>query len=242
MYIARGNPDQAEALIEPLDTFQSPTTSSQRNYWFVTVELELAKGNVSEALSLLDQLEASLPHHSEQPAPRLQLLRGVALMAGGRGAEAETVLLAARQSADRFGYRSTAWQVLVSLRKLYLQQGSLEKAETVQQAALAIIDELAAGLEDDDLRERFQAGARSRLPVSLPFRAERSDGSSFGGLTEREHEVLVFVAQGMTDLEISRRLFISPRTVNAHLRSIYGKLEVTNRTSAVRRAIDHGLV
>jgi predicted ATPase/DNA-binding CsgD family transcriptional regulator len=65
--------------------------------------------------------------------------------------------------------------------------------------------------------------------------------SPIAGLTTRETEVLVLVAGGLADADIAERLFISARTVHAHLRSIYGKLGVKNRTAAARYAIDCGL-
>lgn len=61
-------------------------------------------------------------------------------------------------------------------------------------------------------------------------------------LTTREGEVLRFVAQGLTNAEIADALVISIRTVEAHLRTIYGKLEVTNRSAATRFALEHHLV
>jgi DNA-binding CsgD family transcriptional regulator/tetratricopeptide (TPR) repeat protein len=62
------------------------------------------------------------------------------------------------------------------------------------------------------------------------------------GLTTREVEILRLVAQGLTDAQVAERLIISPRTVQGHLRSIYGKLEVTSRTAAARYAVDHQLL
>lgn len=61
------------------------------------------------------------------------------------------------------------------------------------------------------------------------------------GLTAREVEVLRLLAQGLTDAQIADTLSISPRTVNGHLHSIYGKLDVTNRTAAARYAADFKL-
>jgi NarL family two-component system response regulator YdfI len=61
-------------------------------------------------------------------------------------------------------------------------------------------------------------------------------------LTEREHEVLVAVARGERSKEIAMELGISLRTVGAHLTSIYAKLGVDSRASAVATAIAHGLL
>jgi DNA-binding CsgD family transcriptional regulator/tetratricopeptide (TPR) repeat protein len=62
------------------------------------------------------------------------------------------------------------------------------------------------------------------------------------GLTRREVEVLRLIAQGLTDAQVAERLVVSAHTVHAHLRSIYGKLEVTSRAAATRFAVDHHLV
>ena len=48
-------------------------------------------------------------------------------------------------------------------------------------------------------------------------------------------------AQGLTDPQIAERLFVSRNTVNAHLRNIYGKLDVNTRTAAARLAAEYGL-
>ena len=61
-------------------------------------------------------------------------------------------------------------------------------------------------------------------------------------LTQRELEVLRLVAQGWTDAQIAEQLVISPRTVNAHLTSIYRKIQVSSRSAATRYAIDRKLV
>ena len=70
--------------------------------------------------------------------------------------------------------------------------------------------------------------------------AFRSPGTA-GDLSAREREVLRLLAQGLTNAQIAGQLVISPRTVNAHLRSIYTKLAVTTRTAATRYALAHHL-
>jgi DNA-binding NarL/FixJ family response regulator len=61
-------------------------------------------------------------------------------------------------------------------------------------------------------------------------------------LTARQIEVLRLVARGMTNAEIAEVLFLSRRTVHAHLRSIFHKLDVGHRSAATRYAIQHGLL
>ncbi|HET8630656.1 MAG TPA: tetratricopeptide repeat protein [Thermomicrobiales bacterium] len=61
------------------------------------------------------------------------------------------------------------------------------------------------------------------------------------GLSAREVEVLRLAAQGLTDAQIAERLYLSPRTVGTHLRSIYNKLGVSSRLAATRFALEHGL-
>jgi DNA-binding NarL/FixJ family response regulator len=55
-------------------------------------------------------------------------------------------------------------------------------------------------------------------------------------------EVLRLIAQGLTDAQVAEWLVVSAHTVQAHLRSIYGKLDVTSRAAAIRFAVDHHLV
>jgi predicted ATPase/DNA-binding CsgD family transcriptional regulator len=61
-------------------------------------------------------------------------------------------------------------------------------------------------------------------------------------LTKREMEVLRLVAQGLSDARIAEVLVISPRTVNAHLRSIYSKLDITSRHAATLFALKQQLI
>jgi predicted ATPase/DNA-binding CsgD family transcriptional regulator len=62
------------------------------------------------------------------------------------------------------------------------------------------------------------------------------------GLTRREVEVLKLIAEGLSDIDVASRLHLSRHTVNAHLHSIYGKLNVSSRSAATRYAMEQGLV
>jgi LuxR family maltose regulon positive regulatory protein len=61
-------------------------------------------------------------------------------------------------------------------------------------------------------------------------------------LSQRELEILQLVAQGLSNKEISNRLFLALSTVKGHNRNIYGKLQVQRRTEAVARARELGLI
>jgi len=61
-------------------------------------------------------------------------------------------------------------------------------------------------------------------------------------LSERELEVLRLVAQGLSNLKISQRLFLAVNTVKGHNQKIFDKLQVQSRTEAAARARELGLL
>ena len=61
-------------------------------------------------------------------------------------------------------------------------------------------------------------------------------------LSQRELEVLRLIAQGLSNREISERLFLALITVKGHNRNIFRKLQVRRRTEAVARARELGLL
>ena len=75
----------------------------------------------------------------------------------------------------------------------------------------------------------------------LLFEAE-SESIERGPLTERELEMLGLLAQGLANKQIAAELGISEHTVKFHVSSIYTKLDVTNRTEAVRAGLRGGWI
>jgi HD-GYP domain-containing protein (c-di-GMP phosphodiesterase class II) len=72
--------------------------------------------------------------------------------------------------------------------------------------------------------------------------SHRAAPRPLAGLTPREIEVLRLIAAGLTAKETARRLDISPKTVDHHIQSIYGKIGVTTRAAAALYAVEHGLL
>ncbi|MBV9792171.1 MAG: response regulator transcription factor [Chloroflexi bacterium] len=80
------------------------------------------------------------------------------------------------------------------------------------------------------------------VAAKLMERMTNSPASSLEPLTEREREVLQFMAQGLQNKEIAGQLHISERTVKFHVSAVLAKLGAGNRTEAVRMAVQHGLI
>jgi DNA-binding NarL/FixJ family response regulator len=75
---------------------------------------------------------------------------------------------------------------------------------------------------------------------------EATNASSNGrrseySLTQREHDILALLAEGRSNREIAGRLYLSEKTVKAHLAAIFRKLGVTNRTQAAMMAVQMGV-
>ena len=87
----------------------------------------------------------------------------------------------------------------------------------------------------------FEAGKqKSEDKASLP--SSSSGQPLIEPLSQRELEVLKLIAQGLSNHEISERLFLALSTIKGHNRIIFGKLQVQRRTEAIARARELGLL
>ncbi|HZM22558.1 MAG TPA: LuxR C-terminal-related transcriptional regulator, partial [Anaerolineales bacterium] len=90
----------------------------------------------------------------------------------------------------------------------------------------------------------------AKLRAALEAEMQRVEGKSpllsaapmIEPLSQRELEVLELIAQGLSNDEIGKRLFLALDTVKGHNRRIYDKLQVQRRTEAVARARELGLL
>jgi DNA-binding NarL/FixJ family response regulator len=87
----------------------------------------------------------------------------------------------------------------------------------------------------------------NRIPVSLPLKTSSSAmpynmPTSKVRLTPRENDVLICLCRGQSNKDIARNLGLQDVTIKLHVRSICRKLEVTNRTQAVLKSFELGLI
>jgi DNA-binding CsgD family transcriptional regulator len=112
-------------------------------------------------------------------------------------------------------------------------------AQRDNDAARTLLDEVRAiceplGAKPALARAAALATRLDAVPTTVP--------SYPSGLSAREVEVLRLVAQGLTNPQVGERLFLSPRTVEQHLHSIFNKTGVSSRVAAARWAAEHSLV
>ncbi len=128
---------------------------------------------------------------------------------------------------------------------------------TVSEAERDLLDAVAAGANGylvkstppDELRMALWKAAKGE-PVFSPalaslvlgeFRSMAKQATGTQPLSDREREVLQYVARGHTYKEIGEELYISPKTVENHVRNILGKLHLNRKQELVRYALDHGI-
>jgi DNA-binding CsgD family transcriptional regulator len=115
-----------------------------------------------------------------------------------------------------------------------IQAGRSEQAIAALDRALAIYAACGARWDLARVRRRLrQLGIQRRLP------AERRPTHGWAALTESELAVVRLVADGLTNREVAERLYVSPHTVNGHLRHAFEKLGITSRVALTRIAAQH---
>jgi predicted ATPase/DNA-binding CsgD family transcriptional regulator len=163
-----------------------------------------------------------------------------------------------------FGDRWFAELVLESAAFLAAATGDIERAVRLLGAADTVLGAIGVplmarlsarhdrlltdargALGADRLETVWKEGTRLPLGATVELvgavRTRANPDAPEGSLTARELEVLALVAEGCTDADVAERLVVSVRTVHAHLRSVYRKLDVHTRSAATRYALEHGL-
>lgn len=180
------------------------------------IRLLLDLGRPEQALALVERMAVNCEGEGRfNLLISCRVLQALALEALGRRAEAVAALGHAVALAAPEGYI-----------RAFLDQGP-----AVASLLLAVRDTAPAFV--DQLKAAFHVSQDG--PV-------KTHSQLVEPLTEREEELLKLLAEGLSNEEISRRLYISLNTTKWHLKSIFGKLAVGNRLQAAGRARELGLI
>lgn len=223
LWLATGRtPAAVSAVRRLLGEYADPVHRSQ--VLPAAVEVFLAGADRTAACAAADELDEVAAAFESPPL--------IARAACARGA----ITLAAGDPAGALPSLRRGWQLWQQLGARY------DAARARTQIGLAF---RAMG-DDDSAASELAVARRTFLDLDARADVRAVDAlltPSFpDGLTGREVEVLRLVADGLTDAQVAERLVVSLRTVHAHLRSVYRKLDVRSRSAATRYAVEHGLV
>ncbi len=252
--LAAGNLDEAERILAAAEreVRDGGFAREAPNVVAARVRFLLERGEIDAAGRAVDGLDVPLAQ------ARVRLARGEA-------AGALAVLAPFCRRAEERGWADDRLRALVLEALAHHAAGETDLAAATLDAAIAIAEPegfvrlfLDEGLPMAGLlrevgadRKRvyarrllaaFRADAQSGLTGASPDAAEGLLDGLVEPLTGREAELLLLIAEGLTNAQIAGRLFLSPHTVKVHVRNIFAKLEVGSRTQAVARARSLGVL
>ena len=182
--------------------------------------VHLAKGDVSAALAALGPVRRHAEAKGwEDERLRVMVLQALALQAHGEKDEAAQLLGDALALAEPGGFIRIFVDEGVPMARLLSEAAARGIMPDYTARLLAAFEAEAQKSEE----ESYLPPARLAQPLTEP-------------LSQRELEVLRLIAQGLSNREISERLFLALDTVKGHNRRIFGKLSVQRRTEAVEKA------
>lgn len=189
------------------------------------VRVHLAQGDSSAALVVLESLRRQAEAKGlEDDRLKIMVLQAVALYAEGNTLKAMKVLVDVLTMAESGGFNRIFIDEGISMNRL------LREAAT-HGMMHDYIGKLLAVFEVEEQKGEVDSDYRLNLPTKL-----------IEPLSGRELEVLHLVAEGLSNREISERLFLALSSVKGHNRSIFDKLQVKRRTEAIACARKLGLL
>jgi DNA-binding NarL/FixJ family response regulator len=170
---------------------------------------------------------------------------GAEALTAARGKRPDVVLLALDlPDASATTICQSLHKQLPSLPVIVLAQRGDETSvpEAIESGARGYLFKYADDLDLAAAIERVLAGERVIDPRAAAALIDSQSANEDPGLSRQELKVLRLVAEGLTNPEIGKRLYLSRHTVKEYLSHAMRKLEVTNRIEAVRRATELGLL
>ncbi len=171
--LALGRREEAEEHFQKVEqVVRNPQPQEQQNLWRYSQhffhsygELWLARGDSDKARAFADEcLVLAEQSNSQKNIVKGRRLRGQGFLAQGKLAEAEHELTAALEIAQRIGNPPQLWKTYQALGELYERQGATEQARSAYASALAVIEQVAGRLQDQELKQTFLA---ARLVLEL---------------------------------------------------------------------------
>jgi DNA-binding CsgD family transcriptional regulator len=151
--------------------------------------------------------------------------------ATGKSEAANEHLRAALELADACSAPYERALTLLALAELRLAEGNNTDVSALLEEARGICSDLGAA----------PAMARADALAAQTPGSGRATSAYPAGLTRREAEVLGLLAAGRSNKEIAAELFLSERTVERHITTVYRKIGTRRRTEAMAFALRHGL-
>ena len=197
----------------------------------------LAQGDASKALALLSPLRQQMEAKGWQDERlRAMVLEAIALRAHGEKDKAAQLLGEALAQAEPGGFIRLFVDEGEPMRLLIVDfRLRIEKQAREGHKPIAYVDKLLAAFAQPDGHTAIEN--RKTCPVPGDRKSKMLEP-----LSQRELEVLHLIAQGLSNREISERLFLALSTVKGHNRIIFDKLQVQSRTEALARARELGLL
>ena len=195
-------------------------------------QVALSEAKFGPAARMLEEGLTSSRQMGDQ-ANLSYFLEGLAVVAGARGEPERSarMLGAAEGSMEEAG--ASVYNYYVPARALYERTLAAARSQLDEAAWTAAWAEGRAMATEQAVEYALEQEAflEQALPETYP-----------AGLSAREVDVLRLIATGLTNAEVAGKLFLSSRTVDWHLSSIYRKLGLHSRTEATRFAAEHGLL
>jgi HD-GYP domain-containing protein (c-di-GMP phosphodiesterase class II) len=104
------------------------------------------------------------------------------------------------------------------------------------------VEEATELVDQDAAAGRFDPDAVAAVVEAAGGSPQKKARLRPAGLSDREIEVLQLMSHGLSNREVARRLYISPRTAEHHVQHIYAKIGVSSRAGAALFAMEHGLI